>query len=101
MSLGKYHDGKGYSFYCYRDTSVSGRKDRKYCIYEHRLLMYAWGELDSVFFEEDAREIHHYESPKWLNIRSNLDSFTPEGHRDIDPERAKIKTPWDRQIASD
>ena len=96
MKFAKYYDGKGYMFFCVRDTSVPNKKDKKYAIYEHRLLMYGWGELDSVFFSNDMGESHHNENPKDLNIRDNLQSLTPKEHRDLDSTRAQLVTPWDR-----
>jgi len=97
MTLGRYFDGSGYVFFCARDTSIPNKKDKKYGMYEHRLLMYAWGYLDSPFFTEDMREIHHLDPPKDLNIESNLDALTPEDHRDVDESRARLITPWDRR----
>lgn len=104
MTLGRYYDGDGYVFYCARDTSIHGKKDKKYGMYEHRLLMYAWWELDSPFFTEDMREIHHLpigDKPlKDLNIQDHLDALTPEEHRDVDESRARLITPWDRQMVA-
>lgn len=106
LTLARYYDGSGYVFFCARDTAIHGKKDKKYGMYEHRLLMYAWGYLDSPFFTEDMREIHHLPigemACKDLNIESKLDALTPEKHREIDENRARLITPWDRQaVASD
>lgn len=66
-------------------------------INHHRLLMWAWGRLDSPFFSEDAREIHHEREVEWINFEMDLSALTPEEHREVDPGRARIKTPWDRR----
>ena len=63
--------------------------------------MYAWGHLNSPFFSEDMREIHHIESPKLLNTEDNLMAVTPEEHKEIDESRARLRTAWDRQISAD
>lgn len=65
------------------------------CIQHHRLLAFAWGMLDSVFFEADAREIHHSQPVKWFNFERDLSALSPAEHRDVDPGRARISTPWD------
>jgi len=101
MTLGRYYDGSGYVFFCARDTDIHGKKDKKYGMYEHRLLMYAWGYLESPFFTEDMREIHHLpieDKPlKDLNIETKLEALTPEDHREKDESRARLITPWDRR----
>lgn len=61
----------------------------------HRVLLFAWGRLDSVFFENDAREVHHSEPIKWLNFEASLSALSPAEHREVDPGRARISTPWD------
>lgn len=91
-----YMDKNGYAEYFFRD--IDGERCR---VYEHRLLMFAWGYLDSPFFNGDMQEIHHYDNPKWLNIEENLVALSPKEHMNIDPERAKIVTPWDKAIAGD
>ena len=65
------------------------------CIQHHRVLAFARGRLDSVFFERDARDVHHSQPVKWLNFEGDLSALTPAEHRDVDPERARISTPWD------
>lgn len=83
----------------YRSIHAQDENNRGH-ILEHRLLMYARGELDSPFFAKDMREIHHVNGDKQLNVEWNLMALTPNEHKDIDPERAKIITPWDR-VAGD
>ena len=64
----------------------------------HRVLAYAWGNLDSPLFADDAREIHHQSGIEWDNRESNLDALSPEEHRAVDPGRSRIRTPWESPV---
>lgn len=72
------------------------------CLLEHRLLAYAWGMLDSPWFSEDAREIHHvapepHDTPcRWLPLESHMTALSPAEHRERCEGRSGIVTPWDR-----
>lgn len=64
-------------------TSGEGYEEIRHnrsCLTHHRLLAYAWGYLDSPFFERDPREIHHRDSIPWHNSESNLEAVSPEEH---------------------
>jgi len=63
-------------------------------LYHHRLLAFAWDEIDSVFFSDDMQEVHHENGMPWDNRESNLSGMTPEEHQSVDPGRARIRTPW-------
>lgn len=76
--------------------TIRGPEDRKR-LYHHRVLSYARGELDSVFFSEDMREVHHRDRDGWQNAPSNLRVLSPEEHRETDAKRARLVTPWDRR----
>lgn len=82
--------GRGYE---HVEIHVDG--DR-YSLPHHRILSTAWGDLDSVFFSEDLREVHHETPVRWMNLEENLSAVTPEEHREIDPGRRQIRTAWDR-----
>ncbi len=73
------------------------RADDGRTLSHHRLLMWAWGELESPFFSEDAREIHHERGVEWYNLEMELSALTPEEHREVDPGRARIRAPWDER----
>lgn len=64
-------------------------------IQHHRLILWAHGELDSVWFDEDAREVHHVEGVAWINGADVLLALTPAEHMEKDDGRARIETPWD------
>jgi len=68
----------------------------RYTLPHHRILASVWGDLDSVFFSEDLREVHHKKAVRWFNIEENLEALTPLEHREKDEGRAQIRTAWDR-----
>ena len=73
----------------------AARSDGSYAaLNHHRVLMFAWGRLDSPFFSEDAREVHHETGVEWCNIEPELSAVTPWEHMEIDDGRAQIRTPW-------
>jgi hypothetical protein len=82
--------GRGYE---HVEIRIDGETHR---LAHHRILSSLWGELESVHFSEDLREVHHRTPIRWLNTEENLEAVTPEEHREIDEGRAQIRTPWDR-----
>ena len=78
----------------YEEVRVEDGETRR-ALPHHRILSWVWGGLDSPFFEEDAREVHHVEPVEWLNTEENLRALTPAEHREVDPGRAQIRAPWD------
>ena len=83
-------NGRGYKYLRAIDGSKQGN------IAVSRLLMYAWGELESPFFSNDMHEVHHLDLGSYVNIEDNLMALTPKEHREIDDKRANLITPWDR-----
>lgn len=75
------------------DVYEDGRQTHR--LKHHRLLAYAWGKLDSVFFDDDMREVHHCTPVEWVNTEDNLVSLLPEEHRQVDDGRAKIRASHD------
>ena len=69
--------------------------DTYHALNHHRLLLYAWGYLDSPWFEDDAREVHHETSVEWVNHEREMVALSPQDHREVDPGRARIRAPWD------
>jgi hypothetical protein len=53
----------------------------------HRLLAFAWGDLDSPFYPTDDREVHHETPIGWMNLESNIRALTPREHMELDPDR--------------
>lgn len=68
-----YTTGRGYE-----EFRRPGRQGVNDGMKHHRLLAYAWGEIDSL---DDHRHIDHRIEVRWLNIQGNLRAKDPTDHR--------------------
>lgn len=67
-----WHDREGYQFI------LAGRRFPAAMLAEHRLLAYAWGELDDLWDEET--EVDHVNGVEWCNIEDNLEAIPADEH---------------------
>lgn len=74
--------GKGYE-----ELRPRGRDGTSDGIKHHRLLAYAWGEIDTL---DDPREVDHavFVVP-WLNVEWNLEAVDPVEHGRLTRSRAR------------
>jgi len=54
--------------------------DGRYYVAEHRLVAFAHCGLDSPFFAEDSREVHHIDGAPESNHPANLEPLTSKEH---------------------